>query len=294
MKRNLFDWRLILSVSILPVLAIAPSLVWNQPGRAQQGERAGLIHASRARQGINSLADSESRLKLRSCTIVNYLFRNRQDACSTRDEFYCGTGILPVLENGATSQLKPTEILTYSPLERTSAMRQGFQPVSDYRFLAQSVPPSSRIRQGRQVSLNGRILPLAWTQQAANSTSANFRTWIADVGLMQSAGVDLLSAADSAKQPVQWFSVSLTGAQSLAARATGPYRYLDVTDFARLAGWEISADGNILKITSQTASVTGIRQAEIESGDRIVVDLDRPAPWPVSYTHLTLPTNREV
>ncbi|MEG4581398.1 hypothetical protein QUA71_17555 [Microcoleus sp. MON1_C5] len=22
--------------------------------------------------------------------------RNRQDACSTRDEFYCGTGILPV------------------------------------------------------------------------------------------------------------------------------------------------------------------------------------------------------
>jgi len=289
-KRNLFDWRLILSVSILPVLAIAPSLVWNQPGRAQQGERAGLIHASRARQGINSLADSESRLKLRSCTIVNYLFRNRQDACSTRDEFYCGTGILPVLENGATSQLKPTEILTYSPLERTSAMRQGFQPVSDYRFLAQSVPPSSRIRQGRQVSLNGRILPLAWTQQAANSTSANFRTWIADVGLMQSAGVDLLSAADSAKQPVQWFSVSLTGAQSLAARATGPYRYLDVTDFARLAGWEISADGNILKITSQTASVTGIRQAEIESGDRIVVDLDRPAPWQVNFVNTPIPS----
>ncbi|MEG4396512.1 hypothetical protein [Microcoleus sp. BROC3] len=30
---------------------------------------------------------------------------NRQDACSTRDDFFCGTGILPVLENGATSQL---------------------------------------------------------------------------------------------------------------------------------------------------------------------------------------------
>ena len=235
MKRNLFYWRPILSVSILPLLAIAPSLVWNQPGRTQEGERAGLIHASRSRQGMNSLADSESRLK-------------------------------------------PTEILSDSSLEKTSAMRQGFQPLSDYRLLAQSVPPSSIIRQGRQVSLNGRILPLSWTQQPANSTSADFRTWIADVGLMQSAGVDLLSSADSAKQQVQWFSVSLTGAQSLAARATGPYRYLDVTDFARLAGWEISADGNILKITSQTASVTGIRQAEIESGDRIVVDLDRPTP----------------
>ena len=63
MKRNLLYWRRILSVSILPVLAIAPSLVWNQPGRAQEGERAGLIDASRARQGMNSLADSESPLK---------------------------------------------------------------------------------------------------------------------------------------------------------------------------------------------------------------------------------------
>ncbi|MGB7894973.1 MAG: hypothetical protein WCF82_24170 [Microcoleus sp.] len=63
MKRNLSSWRPILSVSILPVLAIAPSLVWNQPARAQEGERAGLIHASRSRQGMNSLADSESRLK---------------------------------------------------------------------------------------------------------------------------------------------------------------------------------------------------------------------------------------
>ncbi|MEG4987483.1 phosphodiester glycosidase family protein [Microcoleus sp. BR0-C5] len=236
-----------MSVSILPVLAIAPSLVGTQPARAQQGEKAGLIHGWRARQGMNSLADSESRLK-------------------------------------------PTEILTYSPLERTSAMRQGIPSLSEYRFLAQSVPPSSIIRQGSQVSLNGRILPLSWTQQPANSTSANFRTWIADVGLMQSAGVDLLSSADSAKQPVQWFSVSLTGAQSVAARATGPYRYLDVTDFARLAGWEISADGNILKITSPTASVTGIRQAEIESGDRIVVDIDRPAPWQVNFVNKPIPS----
>jgi len=246
-KRNLSYWRPILSVLILPVLAIAPSLVWNQPGRAQEGERAGLIHASRARQGMNSLADSESRLKL-------------------------------------------TEIFTDSSFEKTSAMKQGLKPLSDYRFLAQSVPPSSRIRQGSQVSLNGRILPLSWTQQPANSTSANFRTWIADVGLMQSAGVDLLSSADSTKQPVQWFSVSLTGAQSLAARATGSYRYLDVTDFASLAGWQISADGNVLRIMSPAANVTGIRQAEKEWGSRIVVDLDRPAPWQVNFVDKPSPS----
>src|SRR4028119_2054561 len=69
--------------------------------------------ASRAcqkvRQGINCLSQSESRLKLRYCTIVS----NRQDACSTKDTFSCGTGILPVhkrlIEKGATYELKPTK-----------------------------------------------------------------------------------------------------------------------------------------------------------------------------------------
>ncbi|MEG3935447.1 MULTISPECIES: DUF4160 domain-containing protein [unclassified Microcoleus] len=36
------------------------------------------------------------------------IVRNRQDACSTKDKFSCGTGILPVpkklIENGAISQ----------------------------------------------------------------------------------------------------------------------------------------------------------------------------------------------
>jgi len=45
-------------------------------------------------------------LKLRCFIILNYLFRNRQDACSTRDEFDCGTGILPVLDKGVTDEKK--------------------------------------------------------------------------------------------------------------------------------------------------------------------------------------------
>ena len=105
MKRNLLYWRRILSVSILPVLAIAPSLVWNQPGRAQEGERAGLIDASRSPQGMNSLADSESRLKLRCCTIVNKPFMNGHLARSTRKSTLRFTGILPVLENAARCEI---------------------------------------------------------------------------------------------------------------------------------------------------------------------------------------------
>ncbi|MEG4988898.1 MASE1 domain-containing protein [Microcoleus sp. BR0-C5] len=46
-------------------------------------------------------------LKLRCFIILNYLFRNRHLACSTRDEFSCGTGILPVLDNGVKCEIKP-------------------------------------------------------------------------------------------------------------------------------------------------------------------------------------------
>jgi Phosphodiester glycosidase len=307
LKRKLSDRHQILSVSISPLLAIVLSSVWHLSGKAEQSEKAGLMDGSTARQGSNSLSYSgESQLKLTSCTIVS----NGLEAHSTKDKFACGTGILPVhqglIENGATSE-KPTEILTNSFLERfpqTLYARYDSKklspppptpplPLSPHPSsfpLTQSLPPASTIKQGRQVSLNGRIIPLAWTQQPAHSISPNIRTWIADIGLMQSAGVDLLNTADNTKQPVQWFSLFLTAAQSLVTRSTGQYRYLDVTDFARLAGWQISADGNTLRITSPVANVTGIRQAQKEWGDRIVVDLDRPSPWQVNIVDTPSPS----
>ncbi|MEG3884018.1 phosphodiester glycosidase family protein [Microcoleus sp. herbarium19] len=267
MKRKLSDRSKILSASISPVLAIVLSSISTPTGIAQESERAGPIDTSTARRGMNSQPSGESRLKLTSCSNVNQgLFRG-----GGRVYLTC---------------LQPERLLANPPLQ----VIEGFQALSDNRFLTQSLPPSSAIKQGRQVSLNGRILSLAWMQQPANSNSANIRTWIADVGLMQSAGVDLLNTADSTKQPVQWFSVFLTETRSIAARSTAQYRYLDVTDFASLAGWQISTDGNILKITSQTASVTGIRQAQREWGDRIVVDLDRPSPWQVNIVQTPSPS----
>ena len=171
---------------------------------------------------------------------------------------------------------------------------QPLHPTTNFKYGRTGILPVAEnvatIKQGSQVSLNDRILPAAWTQQPTNSNSANIRTWIADIGLMQSAGVDLLNTTDSTKQPVQWFDLSLTETQSIPARATGPYRYLDVTDFARLAGWQISTDGNVLRITSPVANVTGIQQAEREWGDRIVVDLDRATPWQVNIVDKPIPS----
>ena len=36
---------------------------------------------------------------------------NRQDACSTIEQFSCGTGILPVLQNSARCELQPADPL---------------------------------------------------------------------------------------------------------------------------------------------------------------------------------------
>ncbi len=265
--------------------------VWNQPGRAQQSK------------------SSTDILPVAFGGILPLAFGGGQDAHPTQQLIDGGTGILPVAHKGGL-EAHPTKKssidsgtgilpvahkggLEAHPTKKSSIdSGTGILPVakSELKLMTQSIPPVARIRQGRQVSLNGRILPLAWTQQPTNNTSANFRTWIADVGLMQSAGVDLLNTADRTKQPVQWFSVSLTNAQSLTTRTTGSYRYLDITDFAKLAGWQISIDNNILKITSQAANVTGIRQAARETGDRIVLDLDRAAPWQVNIVDTPTPS----
>ena len=59
-------------------------------------------------QELTPLSLCLSRLKLRCCTILNKPFMNGQDARSTRKSTLCGTGILPVLENGAKCEFKPT------------------------------------------------------------------------------------------------------------------------------------------------------------------------------------------
>ncbi|MEG4217584.1 MASE1 domain-containing protein [Microcoleus sp. Pol14C6] len=75
------------------------------------GDGMGILIVTPVLLTLNHAVNSfKSPLKLRCFIILNYLFRNRQDACSTRDEFDCGTGILPVVENGVKGKIKPGNI----------------------------------------------------------------------------------------------------------------------------------------------------------------------------------------
>jgi len=154
-------------------------------------------------------------------------------------------------------------------------------------FLSQVSPKV--IRQGSQLSLNGQILTVAWRQWQVGTS---VRTGISDVGVKQVLGLELLSTRDLTQQPVQWFSNPQTTPLVLASQQGGSYRYLDVTDFVRIAGLRLQVDSagvtspqasaDTLQISSLPARVTDIRQGPQPWGSRIVIDLDRPIPWQVS------------
>lgn len=152
--------------------------------------------------------------------------------------------------------------------------------------------PSSKanlIVQGDRISLNGRILPAAWSQWQL-SGDKTVRIAVSDAGLIQTIGVELQSSSDITRQPVQWFSQPATQPMVLATWLTKQYRYADITDLAKAFGWQMQVNGTTLQINSPPATVQEIRQGKQDWGERIVIDLDRPTPWQVTQdaTLLTL------
>jgi hypothetical protein len=153
---------------------------------------------------------------------------------------------------------------------------------------ANSSSSSQFLTSGTQVSLNGRTLPAAWSQWQ----NQGIRTAISDSGVTQ-LGMELLNTQDEKKQPVQWFSEPKTMPLVLPSWIKAGARYLDLTDFAQKAGWQIQASGNILRITSPVARVQAIRQGRQPWGDRIVLDLNRPTSWQIKQQSVSKTSNQE-
>ncbi|MEQ8973441.1 MAG: phosphodiester glycosidase family protein [Coleofasciculus sp. C1-SOL-03] len=132
---------------------------------------------------------------------------------------------------------------------------------------------------GTKLSLNGRIVPLAWKQWQVGGV---IRTGISDVGVQQLFGLELLSTRNWTRQPIQWFSNPLSTPLVLVAHHRDAYRYLDITEFAQQVGWQFQAQGDTLALTSVAARLETIREETQPWGFRIILDLDRPTPWHVS------------
>jgi hypothetical protein len=143
-------------------------------------------------------------------------------------------------------------------------------------------PSSSRpAQQGTQISINGRVFPFPWVQWQATGATPAFRLGISEAGLMQAIGVELLNTTNIAQQPVQWFSQPTRTPLNLPTRVIDGFRYLEISDLARQMGWQVQASGTILQITVPIAKIQAIRQGKQPWGDRLVIELDRPASWQV-------------
>ncbi|MBE9198147.1 MULTISPECIES: phosphodiester glycosidase family protein [unclassified Nodularia (in: cyanobacteria)] len=204
-------------------------------------------------------------------------------------------------------------ILCLSTTWATSAQESPIntQPIGE--LIVQSpTSPTTALASGNQITLNGRTLSGAWLQQ--RGTDGQLKTHLSDGAFRQFIGVDFLSSNNAAQQPVEWFS-PVNQLLVLATRLLKGYRYLDITNFAQTAGWQLQGNGNTLAIAIPQAQIKDIRQSQQPSGvsnrpfqsARIVLDLDRPAPWQLSQglpintpvdsdgptTQATTPPNRE-
>jgi hypothetical protein len=167
----------------------------------------------------------------------------------------------------ASSGVQSSEPLELQEVDAAARRREA--------AIAQAPPKRTIVRQGNQVSVNGRTLPIPWAQWQIGASTSQVRTGISDVGLTRLTGIQLLSTSNASQQPVEWFAAPTT----LPTFLTKQYRYLDVVDLAQRFGWQVQAEATTLRINSVPAKVLAVRQGRQPWGDRIVVDLDRSAPW---------------
>jgi hypothetical protein len=144
-------------------------------------------------------------------------------------------------------------------------------------LVAQAPSPDSQ--PGREISLNGRRFPIAWTQWNENGS---VRTGITDTGAMQALGIELLSTSKSDVQPVLWFPADPNRPISLGAKFINPYRYIDITELVNQAGGQLQIAGNVLNIDFPQPQILNIREGNQTWGKRLVIDLERPVFWQVS------------
>ncbi|MBD1810245.1 hypothetical protein H6F65_00505 [Microcoleus sp. FACHB-DQ6] len=97
---------------------------------------------------------------------------NRQDACSTREKFSCGTGILPVLNNSARCELQPAE-----PLKNPVSLILVHHIVSGCIGI---------IKSSQQLALNHSVFRPAPQQSTVNSQQSTVNSQQSTVNSQQS------------------------------------------------------------------------------------------------------------
>lgn len=157
-------------------------------------------------------------------------------------------------------------------LEPAAIASPPSSPITQAPPLTQPAPKSAPILGGTQVIVNGTTLSLPW-QQTADAIG------IADYGLAQYLGVEMLDAPEPGYQPVRWFSDPVQSELTLRTWIAGGHRFADIQSLAQTQGWDIQTDASRLVLHTPTGRIQGMRWGRQTWGDRLVLDLASPVPW---------------
>ena len=124
---------------------------------------------------------------------------------------------------------------------------------------------------GTQISLNGQPWAVAWSQWQVDATDKVY-IGITDAGITQLLGVELLDSENVAKQPVKWLFQPTPTPLLLNTRLNRGHRYLDVTELAQKAGWQLKILGNTLSINTPAAQAEAIYLHRLLGSDRPTVE----------------------
>ncbi|MEM9483669.1 MAG: phosphodiester glycosidase family protein [Cyanobacteria bacterium P01_F01_bin.116] len=128
---------------------------------------------------------------------------------------------------------------------------------------------------GRQLRINGRLVNGDWQQRRD-------LIGITDGAIASQLGITLGSTRNPSQQPISWFMPSDPGTVSLSAWHYQNHRYLDIAPLVRQHGWQVKPQGSVLDIQLPSSQINSLRQGKQSWGDRLVLDLNKSAPWQVS------------
>jgi hypothetical protein len=167
----------------------------------------------------------------------------------------------------------------------------GRVPVLDSEYLLSL--PSSLIRQGTTLILQGRSRPARWIQWRRG---ASLRTGLRDCDAQNLLGVELLNTNDAKQQPIAWFSQ----AYDLKTRLEESDRFLDLTDLVKAVNGQIQIQETALSLSLPQSQLKTLSFQQQGQGAKITLTLERAISWQLRQQGrewiLTLdaPTDRSV
>ncbi|MDY7012068.1 MAG: S-layer homology domain-containing protein [Cyanobacteriota bacterium] len=123
-----------------------------------------------------------------------------------------------------------------------------------------------------QVNLQDRSHSARWGQWRRG---ASLRTGLRDADAQQVLGIEMLDTSNAKIQPIAWFSQQY----DVETRLEGGDRFLDLTDLALAANWQVQIQETILSLILPSSQLKTLLFEPQGQGAKITLNLERAISW---------------